>query len=65
MEMRLKECDTVFFLDYPTKVCMAGIEARRGKFRSDMPRIENENNDEEFIDFVSRFNLESKPKIMS
>jgi len=37
MEMRLNECDTVFFLDYPTEVCIQGIEARKGKKRSDMP----------------------------
>ena len=40
MEMRIKECDTVFFLDYPTEVCIDGIIKRKGKPRSDMPWVE-------------------------
>ena len=64
MEMRLNECDTVFFLDYPTKVCMAGIEARKGKVRSDMPWTETDNTDEEFIAFINSFNSESRPGII-
>ena len=31
LEMRLRECDTVFLLDYPLEVCLAGAEARVGK----------------------------------
>jgi adenylate kinase family enzyme len=62
MEMRIKECDTVFFLDYPTEVCIKGIESRKGQPRSDMPWIENENTDEDFIDFV---NTKSSNKIKS
>lgn len=64
MEMRLKECDTVFFLDYPTELCLAGIEARRGKPRSDMPWIEDDNADEDLIAFINRYNLESRPKVI-
>ena len=56
MEMRFKECDTVFFLDYPTEVCIQGVESRKGKPRSDMPWIENENTDEDFIDFINNGN---------
>ena len=33
MEMRLKECDTVFFLDYPVEVCLEGLASRKGKTR--------------------------------
>lgn len=40
MEMRLKECDAVFFLDYPAKVCLDGVRTRMGKPRPDMPWIE-------------------------
>ena len=65
MEMRIKECDTVFFLDYPTEVCIEGIESRKGKKRSDMPWVENGNSDEEFIDFIKRFNSEIRPDIIS
>ena len=64
MEMRIKECDTVFFLDYPTEVCIGGIELRKGQPRSDMPWIENDNTDKEFISFVNSYNLESRPKVI-
>ncbi len=64
MEMRLKECDTVFFLDYPTKVCIEGIEARKGKPRSDMPWTENDGTDEKFIAFINNYNSESRPEVI-
>ena len=51
MEMRMKECDTVVFLDYPTEVCLEGIKSRKGKERSDIPWIEY-GEDEEFIEFI-------------
>ena len=34
MEWRIEASDTVFFLDYPTEVCLEGIRARKGKPRS-------------------------------
>lgn len=37
LPMRLKEADTVFFLDYPIEVCMQGAMARLGKPRPDVP----------------------------
>ena len=65
MEMRIKECDTVFFLDYPTNVCIEGIKSRKGQPRSDMPWIENGNTDEDFIDFIIKYNSESRPEVIS
>ena len=65
MEMRIKECDTVFFLDYPTNVCIEGIESRKGQPRSDIPWIENGNTDEDFIDFINKYNSESRPEVIS
>ena len=65
MELRLAACDTVFFLDYPTNVCIEGIESRKGQPRSDMPWFENDNTDEEFIAFINSYNLESRPKVIS
>ena len=64
MEMRIKECDTVFFLDYPTDVCIEGVTSRMGQSRSDMPWIETENTDEEFISFINKYNSESRPKVI-
>lgn len=65
MELRLKECDTVFFLDYPTEVCLMGVAQRKCKPRSDMPWLEEENYDEEFLDFIKNYNTESKPKVLA
>lgn len=62
MERRLRKCDTVFFLDYPLAVCLAGIEQRRGKLRPDMPWIETEP-DPEFMQFVLDFPGEVTPLI--
>lgn len=63
MEMRLKECDTVFFLDYEKELCLKGIEERRGKNRPDIPWVETEE-DAEFINFIERFNTQSRPQII-
>lgn len=63
MEMRFKECDTVFFLDYSLETCLDGVMQRKGKFREDIPWIEEEI-DDEFIQFIKDFNIVSKPKIL-
>lgn len=62
--MRAKACDTVIWLDYPTEICMQGINERRGKPREDMPWVETEP-DEDFVRFVKNFATETKPKIQS
>lgn len=64
MEMRLLACDTVFFLDYPTSVCLEGVSARLGKPRADMPWIEVAP-DPDFIDYIKQFALENRPKILT
>lgn len=63
MEMRLKECDTVFFLDYPVDVCIRGVKQRQGKPRPDMPWTETED-DEEFLEFIGNYEVQSKPKVL-
>lgn len=63
MEMRMAECDTVFFLDYPLEVCINGVRERKGKTRSDMPWIETED-DEEFLEFIKNYNTQSRPKVL-
>ena len=47
LEMRIRACDTVFFLDFPVDVCLSGAKERIGKKREDMPWIEDKF-DEEF-----------------
>ncbi len=42
IEMRLKECDTVFLFDLPVEVCLQGANERLGKGRYDLPWIEKE-----------------------
>lgn len=65
IELRLQACDTVIFLDYPLEVCLAGISERKGKKRADMPWVEPENeDDEEFIEFVKNYNLENRPEVI-
>ena len=63
MEFRIQSCDTVIFLDYTVEVCLDGIKERRGKARSDMPWIENED-DAEFVEFVKNYNSECRPQVL-
>ena len=63
LEVRMEACDTVIFLDYPVAVCIAGVEERRGKPRPDMPWVEVEP-DLEFIEFIKKYNEESRPKVI-
>lgn len=64
MEMRIKRCDLVIFLDYETDVCLQGIAERVGKKRDDMPCVA-ESLDENFTEFVRNFNKERKPLMLS
>ena len=64
MEARLAACDTVIFLDYPAEVCLAGVKARSGKPRSDMPWFETEE-DERFSEFIRSFEERERPKILA
>lgn len=62
IEMRLKECDTVFLLDYPLEVCLSGAEERVGKKREEMPWTE-EMLDPEFRQFIIDFQTLKLPEI--
>ena len=65
MELRLQECDTVFFLDYPLEVCLNGIKERKGKIRTDMPWQEKEDEEDiEFNTFVKNFDIQNRPRIL-
>ena len=63
IELRLSACDTVFFLDYPVEVCLEGVASRKGKPRSDMPWVEN-GEDETFLQFIKSFNADCKPEVV-
>lgn len=63
MELRIKECDTIFFLDYPTDVCLSGVKERKGKVRSDIPFVETAD-DEEFLNFIENYNLQNRPQVI-
>ena len=62
IEMRLKECDTVFLFDLPTQVCLQGVTERIGKGRYDLPWLETEF-DPEFRKFIEDFPADTLPYI--
>lgn len=63
MAFRMRNCDTGFFLDYPLEICLAGVQSRKGKARSDMPWTETED-DEEFLMFIRNYRSVSRPIVM-
>ena len=63
MEERMSACDTVFFLDYPTEVCLDGVRERRGKPRADMPCVLSDDG-EEFIDFIKQYRENNRPRVL-
>ena len=64
IEMRLKECDTVFLFDLPTEACIQGARDRVGKGRYDLPWMET-GVDPIFEEFIKEFSTKSLPKIYS
>ncbi|MEG0872789.1 MAG: adenylate kinase [Clostridia bacterium] len=62
LELRLKECDTVFLLDFSTNICIAGAESRIGKKRNDLPWVE-EKLGEEFKKCIIDFSKDKLPQI--
>lgn len=62
LPQRLEACDTVFFLDFPLEVCLAGVENRRGVQRPDMPWVEEEL-DAEFLQYILDFGQAQLPAI--
>lgn len=62
LELRIRECDTIFLLDFPTQVCLDGAKSRIGKKRDDLPWIE-EKMDEDFEQCIINFTTDKLPKI--
>ena len=63
LELRISACDTVFFLDLPTKLCLEGVRQRRGAPRADMPWVETEE-DGEFMEFIASYNQTQRPLVI-
>ena len=40
LEVRIKECDTIFLLDIPLQSCLERVRARIGNNRNDFPCLE-------------------------
>ena len=64
MDIRLAECDTVIFLDFPAEVCICGVLSRMGKPRPDMPWVETEP-DGDFLEYVRGFSESVRPAILT
>ena len=62
VELRIKECDTVFLFDLPTAVCLDGVRSRIGKKREDMPWVEDKF-DPEFEKMIRGFKDGMLPRI--
>ena len=63
-EVRIRASDTVIFLDYPEDVCMAGITARVGQERPDMPWTES-TLDPELVAMVRNYARDNRPVLLS
>lgn len=64
LEERLSACDTVFLLDFPVEVCLAGAQSRIGTKREDLPWVETEF-DPEFRRWIEEFPYTKLPEIYS
>lgn len=61
-EIRMKNADTIFFLDYSLDVCLSGVEARIGIKRDDCPFVETQF-DSDFKEWIINWFKETKPVI--
>ena len=64
LELRLRRCDTVFFLDYPTDVCLSGVASRIGKPRPDLPWTETQM-DSELVEVVRNYPARERLAVMA
>ncbi len=64
VEMRVKACDTVIFLDYDEQTCMEGIASRVGEKRPDIPWTE-QMLDPELVALVRGFRTEQRPEVLA
>ena len=59
---RFEACDTLFWLDLPLEECLAGVRARIGQPRPDMPWQETKE-DPEFTEYVRAFDGENRSQV--
>jgi adenylate kinase family enzyme len=68
LELRLKHCDTIIFLDMPRFLCLWRITKRRLRYhnrsRPDMAEGCSEKLDLEFIKWVWNYSRRSRPKVV-
>lgn len=68
LELRLKHCDTIVFLDMPRLLCVWRIVKRRLRYRNrsrpDMAEGCSEKLDWEFIQWVWNYSRTSRPKVV-
>ena len=64
LEIRIRESDTIYLLDYPLEVCLDGAITRVGVQREDMPWMEETLNNE-FKKKILDFSNEKLPEIYS
>ncbi len=62
LEWRLRMCNTIFFLDYAVRTCLAGAKERIGSERDDFPWVE-EKLSEKIRSKIMKFRDENTPKI--
>ncbi len=62
LPVRLARCDRVFWLDYPTELCLESVRGRRGQVRPDMPWVETEE-DPEFMAYIAQFRQDRRPEM--
>lgn len=62
LPQRLQACDTVFLLDYPVELCLAGAASRIGQPREDLPWTETEF-DAEFRRWIEAFPRAQLPQV--
>ena len=62
-ELRIKEADTIFFLDFPLEKCFEGVEARLHKERDDIPFIDEEF-DPEFKEWIINWFKDTRPRVL-
>ena len=61
-EARFRACDAIIFLDYGEETCMAGIRARAGEKRADLPWVEDAP-DPELAARVRSYQSDNRPAI--